>query len=75
MKAIYLRTAREGKGLTQEQLEALSTVPQPVISRLETEADAKAMFDTVVNLADALDLDPRQLRFGPDPKTRERVAS
>lgn len=75
MKAIYLRPARERKKLTQEQLEDRSGVPQAVISRLETDPKTQAMFDTVVKLADALEIDPRALRFGPDPKTQERSAS
>lgn len=73
MKPIYLRTARDRKRWTQEQLEAHSGVAQAIISKLEN-ADAKAMFDTVVKLADALDVDPRQLRFGPDPH-RQALAS
>lgn len=74
MKPIYLRTARERKHWTQEQLEEESGVAQAIISKLENTADAKAMFSTVVDLADALDVDPRQLRFGPDPQ-RQALAS
>lgn len=64
MKLIYLKTAREKAGLTQEALEAISGVPQGVISKLERNADVRPAFDTVMNLADALKVDPRQLRFG-----------
>lgn len=64
MKPIYLRTARERAGLTQEQLETKSGVPQTVISKLERNRAARPAFGTVVNLADALDVDPRRLRFG-----------
>lgn len=64
MKAIYLRAARERKCLTQEQLEAASGVSQGVISRLERE-NVDPAFSTVTKLAAALDVDPRQLRFGP----------
>jgi transcriptional regulator with XRE-family HTH domain len=71
VKPIYLRAARERKKLTQEQLESKSGVTQGVISRLERENGDPA-FSTVAKLAAALDVDPRQLRFGPVP---ERVAS
>lgn len=75
MKAIYLRTARDRKGWTQETLEAESGVRQNVISRLETDSKTQPMFKTVTKLAAALGVDPRALRFGPDPKAQERVAS
>jgi hypothetical protein len=72
VKTIYLRTAREQKGWTQEQLEAETArlgakVPQAIISKLENQPQARALFTTVVSLADALGLEPRSLRFGPDP--------
>lgn len=82
MKPIHLRTARERKGWTQEQLESETErrggkVAQAIISKLENTPNAQAMFDTVVNLAEALEIDPRALRFGPDPKKQpeERIAS
>lgn len=75
MKVIYLLTAREKKGWTQEQLEQESGIAQAVISRLENDAKAQPMFKTVADLAEALDVDPRALRFGPAPKRQERVAS
>lgn len=71
MKRIYLRTARERAGLTQGQLADKSGVPQPTISKLETRGDISPEFVTVANLADALNRDPRALRFGPDPKTQK----
>jgi transcriptional regulator with XRE-family HTH domain len=64
VKRIYLRAARERRGLTQEQLEESSGVPQAVISKLERNPDARPTFDTVIKLADALGVDPRALRFG-----------
>lgn len=64
MKSIYLKTAREKARLTQEALESKSGVPQAVISRLERNANAKPAFDTVIKLADALQRDPRSLKFG-----------
>lgn len=75
MKPIYLSTARERAGLTQEQLEALSDVPQGVISKLENNPAATPAFLTVIKLADALALDPRALRFGPDPQRQERMSA
>lgn len=81
MKRIYLKRARDKKGLTQEQLEAETTrrgrtVTQAQISRLERHVPERIDFDIVVALADALDVDdPRQLAFGPDPKEREALAS
>lgn len=75
VKQIHLRTAREKKEWTQEQLEAVSGIAQAIISKLERESDAKAMFDTVVKLADALEVDPRALKFGPDPKRQERISA
>ena len=69
-KPIYLRTAREACGLTQEQLERLSGIAQNTISRLEADRKARPVFTTVVRLAQALGVDPLQLRFGPDPRRR-----
>lgn len=64
MKAIYLKTAREKAGLTQQDLEAKAGVTQAVISKLERTADVRPSFETVTKLADALKVDPRALRFG-----------
>jgi len=76
VKPIYLRTARERKRWTQEDLEAKSGVAQAIISRLERTPDAEANFTTVANLADALEIaDPRDLKFGPDPKRQERLSA
>lgn len=68
MEPIYLRAERERQNLTQEQLEQSSGVSQGVISRLEREADVDPASSTVLKLAEALDVDPRQLRFGPVPE-------
>jgi len=70
MKGFYLRTLREQRHLTQEQLEKLSGVAQNTISKLERRPMARPVFDTVVALAHALGIDPVDLRFGPDPRTR-----
>lgn len=69
MKAIYLKDARDKAGLTQEQLESKAGVPQAVISKLERTATARPAFDTVVKLADALEVNPRALRFGRQPES------
>jgi transcriptional regulator with XRE-family HTH domain len=64
VKQLTLREARTRRGLTQEQLEALSGVNQAVISKIERGAVADPGFSTVVKLARGLDIDPRVLRFG-----------
>lgn len=69
MKSIYLLTARTKAKLTQEQLEEKAGVPQAVISKLERNPDAKPAADTVFKLADALNVDPRALRFGQPPES------
>ena len=76
MKPVYLRTIRERKKLTQTQLGEKAGVLQKTISKLETDSETKPAFDTVAKLADALGVDPRALRFGPDPACGgEAVAS
>lgn len=80
VKPIYLRTAREKKGLTQEQLEQETDrrgakVSQARISALERDSAARAEFETVITLADVLEVNPRALRFGPDPKNQERASA
>lgn len=75
MKPIYLRTIREQRGLTQEQLERLAHVAQNTISRLESTSKVRPVFHTVVALARALHVDPLQLRFGPDPRRGPARAS
>jgi len=72
MKPIYLRTIREQRGLTQEQLESLAKVAQNTISRLESDAKARPLSCTVIALAEALHIDPKQLCFGPDPRRTGR---
>lgn len=74
MKRIHLRTARAKKRWTQEQLEAETArrgrrVPQSIISKLET-THSNAWAETALSLADALEVDPRALKFGPDPVAR-----
>lgn len=68
-RAIDLRTARRTRRLSQAQLAYLSGVDQGRISRLETGAIADPAFSTVRLLALALDMDPRDLRFGETVKS------
>jgi transcriptional regulator with XRE-family HTH domain len=71
MKPLYLRTLRERRGWTQEQLEQISHVAQNSISKLERNPNARPAFPTVAKLARALDVGPLDLRFGPDPHARK----
>ena len=73
MKALYLRTLREQRRLTQDQLEKLSGVAQNTISKLESRPAARPVFETVMALANALGVEPTALRFGPDPARTKRV--
>ena len=72
MKPVHLRTLRLRRRLTQEDLEQASGVAQNTISKLETHRLKRPVFQTVVALARALDVDPMDLRFGPDPAARRR---
>jgi transcriptional regulator with XRE-family HTH domain len=63
VKQTTLREARERRGWTQEQLEAASGISQAAISAIERGVVTDPAFSTVTQLAEALDLDPRQLRF------------
>lgn len=55
-----LRRLRERKGMTQEQLAGASGVSVATIRRLETGKATNPRRDTVVRLADALDLRPEE---------------
>jgi transcriptional regulator with XRE-family HTH domain len=59
-----LREARRGRGWTQEVLAGKSGVDQATISGIERGRVKSPTFDTVTKLAAALQIDPRQLRFG-----------
>jgi len=67
---IYLRSRRERRELTQEDLERLSGVTQNTISRLERDKRARPTAATHLRLANALDVDPNRLCYGPDPRRR-----
>jgi transcriptional regulator with XRE-family HTH domain len=72
VKQLTLREARLRRGLTQEQLEAASGIPQSHISKLERGAVADPASSIVLKLATALRIDPRVLKFG---QRDEAVAS
>lgn len=74
MKPVYLRTLRERRKLTQEELSRASRVAQNTISKLEVNRRANPWHATVVALAVALGVAPEQLRFGPEPTRRRRRA-
>jgi len=63
----YLRSLRERRGFTQRVLAHKTGLSQDWISRLETKPQRRPSFDIVIALAEALGVDPRRLRFGPDP--------
>lgn len=50
--------------MTQEQLAEASGLKQAVISKIERGAVANPRFETVCQLAEGLQLDPRVLKFG-----------
>jgi transcriptional regulator with XRE-family HTH domain len=72
MPIVYLRTRRERLGFTQAALAARTKIAQNTISKLETNARARPEFATVAALASGLGIDPRDLRFGPDPGESRR---
>jgi transcriptional regulator with XRE-family HTH domain len=72
--AVYLRTIRLQRGLSQEELALASEVPQNTISRLETNRNARPTYSTVIALARALTIGPDQLRFGPDPRANNATS-
>ena len=69
---MYLRTLRERRGWTQMQLAKASGIAQNSISKLERYAHKRPVYATVIALAHALEIGPESLRFGPDPRRRQR---
>lgn len=61
-----LRKAREDKGLKQHELAKLAGVSQQNIQKLENEASNKTAY--ILELADALDVDPYWLKNGKSKK-------
>ncbi len=70
----YLRVIRERRRLTQAALAKRSHVAQTTISKLERRPHMRPVFGTVLALARALGIDPVALRFGLDPKRKDRPA-
>lgn len=68
VKDNYLITVRRRQRLTQDQVAELAGTTQATISRLEKDPHAEPSFKIQTAIADALGVDPRSLRFGPDPK-------
>lgn len=71
-RIVYLATERERQGFTQQTLSERSGVPQSVISRLEHTPGAQPSAKTLLALAEALNVHPKALRFGPDPNPPRR---
>lgn len=65
-KKLTLKQARTAKGLTQQELQAISGVNQRNISKLERRKSSEPLFSTGLALADALELDPHNLKFGSE---------
>jgi transcriptional regulator with XRE-family HTH domain len=55
-----LKKLREDKGLTQQELERLSSVSQAVISRIE-KSNGIPRFDTVCMISDGLGISPKEI--------------
>jgi transcriptional regulator with XRE-family HTH domain len=69
---MHLRTLRQRRGWTQEDLCKKSKIAQNSISRLERDKDARPSIATVIALGKALDVDPMSIQFGP-PRPRSRA--
>jgi len=67
MKPYYLRKLRRQRRLTQEALAQAAGIAQNTISKLETLTTSMPSWDTVNKLAAVLKVNPRALRFGPEP--------
>lgn len=67
MRKRTLKAVRKRAKLTQQQLETKSGVAQGIISKIESGKIQRPAYDTVEKLAEALEIDPRTLKFGlPD---------
>lgn len=73
MKFVTLREARQNAELSQDGLASASGIDQAVISKLELGKIANPSFDTVKKLAEALDIDPRQLQFDGASEKQTRL--
>lgn len=64
VKRIPLKKARQAKTLTQQALATKANVGQGMVSRLERGLVSHPTWDTVAQIAAALEMDPRELQFG-----------
>lgn len=67
----YLKKALDAKGLSKRKLAKLADMPYPQIIRL-SKADANPQWETVVRLAEAMQVEPSEFYFRrwlppPDP--------
>lgn len=63
-RQISIRARREKLGLSQEALAARCGLEQTSISKLELGVVSEPLFSTGLKIADALELDPHELKFG-----------
>jgi transcriptional regulator with XRE-family HTH domain len=69
--AITLKTARKIKGITQQELAALSGVPQQTISKLEKGRTRDLTWRTASRLAAALGVEPHEIFATPTAPSPE----
>jgi transcriptional regulator with XRE-family HTH domain len=68
---ITLKTARKIKGITQDELSALSGVPQSTIAKIEKGRTRDLTWTTASRLAAALGVEPSEIFAMPAPRTQE----
>lgn len=56
----HLRQIREGKNFSQQSLADISNLPKTTIGRIER-AEISATISTLVKIADALEIEPKEL--------------
>ena len=74
-RTFYLRTARRAARLTQKQLGDRAGITQKQVCELETNPRVRPFYQTVEALAEALNLKPTQLRFGPVPQRKQEAVA
>lgn len=57
---IHLRQVRESKNFSQQSLADISNLPKTTIGRIER-AEISATISTLVKIADALEIEPKEL--------------
>lgn len=57
---IHLRQIRESKNFSQQSLADISNLPKTTIGRIER-AEISATISTLVKIADALEIEPKEL--------------